>query len=71
MLSADIAVSVPGLAGPGGDDYGNRVGTVYIGYSDSNKTVSEHFLFQGDRNEVRAQAVNAALQIVLRYSNCD
>ena len=32
-LEADIAVSVTGLAGPGGDEYGNPVGTVFIGLS--------------------------------------
>ena len=45
-LQADVAVSVTGLAGPGGDDYGNPVGTVFVGYADAKKVVSRHFLFQ-------------------------
>lgn len=65
-LSADIAVSVTGLAGPGGDDFGNPVGTVYIGYSDECITVAEKYLFSGDREEVRKQAVCAALELVLK-----
>ena len=65
VLRADIAVSVTGLAGPGGDEYGNPVGTVYIGYSDAKNTKSEHYCFTGDRNAVRQQAIEAAMRMVL------
>ena len=65
-LQADGAVSVTGLAGPGGDEFGNPVGTVYIGYSDSNKTESISCYFVGDREEIRFQAVTAALEFVLK-----
>lgn len=64
-LDADAAVSVTGLAGPGGDEFGNPVGTVFIGYSDRNSTVSRKYLFDGDREAVRTQAVKAALLLVL------
>lgn len=67
-LNADIAVSVTGLAGPGGDDFGNRVGTVFIGYSDYKRTVSVMHLFSGERNEVRSQAVCAALELILQMN---
>ena len=66
-MDADIAVSVTGLAGPGGDDYGNPVGTVYIGYSDQTMTVSEKHIFSGNRDSVRDQAIVAALQLVLKF----
>ncbi len=67
-LCADVAVSVTGLAGPGGDDYGNPVGTVYIGYSDERFTNVRHFLFSGDRESVRQQAIEEALKLVLEYN---
>ncbi len=67
-LNADIAVSVTGLAGPGGDEFGNPVGTVYIGYSDSRITISRHYLFSGSRDEVRQQAVDAALDLILEQN---
>ena len=64
-LESDIAVSVTGLAGPGGDEFGNPVGTVYIGYADGNCVISRKFLFSGNREEIRNCAVAAALQLVL------
>lgn len=66
-LDTDIAVSVTGLAGPGGDEYGNPVGTVYIGYSDSSTTISEEHIFSGDREAVRRQSIEAALRLILKW----
>ena len=65
VLQADAAVSVTGLAGPGGDEFGHPVGTVFLGYSDDRETVSREFHFQGDRDAVRVQALEAALKLVL------
>lgn len=64
-LQADVAVSVTGLAGPDGDAYGNPVGTVFIGYADAEGTVVEKFCFSGSREEIREQAVEAALRIII------
>ena len=68
VLGADIAVSVTGLAGPGGDEYGNPVGTVFIGYEDTETAVVRHFVFEGDRETVRTQAVAAALTLILEQN---
>ncbi len=65
VLDADIAVSVTGLAGPGGDEFGDPVGTVFIGYSDEEKTISKKFRFPGDREAVRTAACREALKLVL------
>ena len=65
-LDTDVAVSVTGLAGPGGDDFGNPVGTVFIGYSDDRGEFVEKHLFSGDRETVRRRAAEAALELVLR-----
>ncbi len=66
LLKADVAVSVTGLAGPGGDDYGNPVGTVFIGYADEGHAVVEHYCFRGSREEVRNQTIEAALNLILK-----
>ena len=65
VLQADVAVSVTGLAGPGGDEYGNPVGTVFLGYSDEKETIFREFHFQGNREAVRSQALEEALKLVL------
>lgn len=67
-IQTDVAISVTGLAGPGGDAYGNPVGTVYIGYCDAFKTIVQQFHFEGNREQVRRQAITAALEILLRHA---
>ena len=64
-LDTDIAVSVTGLAGPGGDEFGEPVGTVFIGYSDAHGEIVEKQQFFGDRETVRRLAVDAALTLIL------
>ena len=68
LLNADVAVSVTGLAGPGADEFGNPVGTVYIGYEDCQRSIVEHYLFDGDRQAVRNQTIDAALNLILHYN---
>lgn len=68
-LDADVAVSVTGLAGPSADDFGNPVGTVFVGYADKYGTVARHFCFQGDRKAVREQAVDAALKLIIEKNS--
>ena len=68
LLGVDIAVSVTGLAGPGGDDFGNPVGTVYIGYEDCTHRFSKRYHFEGNRESVRIQTIHAALELILMYN---
>ena len=68
-LQADVAVSVTGLAGPGGDEYGHPVGTVYIAYEDKQRNGVHHYCFEGDREAVRSQTVEAALKLILLYNS--
>ena len=65
MMDADIGLSVTGLAGPGGDGFGNPVGTVCIGYNSHQRSITKQFRFSGSREEVRERAIHAALTIVL------
>ena len=64
-LEADVAVSVTGLAGPGGDEFGNPVGTVFIGFSDEKTTSVKECHFTGSREEIREKTIRTALELVL------
>lgn len=64
-MEADAAISVTGLAGPAGDDFGNAVGTVFIGYSDRERTLSREYHFPGSREQVRFAAAEAAVRLAL------
>ena len=63
---ADVAVSVTGVAGPGGGTPEKPVGTVFIGCAVKNKVYVEKFSFNGDRNKVRQSSVAAALSMIRR-----
>ncbi len=65
LLKADFAVSVTGLAGPGGDEFGHEVGTVFIGFESRSRAEVRQYRFEGDREEIRRQTVEAALELLL------
>lgn len=65
-LGADVAVSTTGLAGPGGDEFGNPVGTVYLACALRGSVRSVSCRFSGDREQVRRAAVETALALLLR-----
>lgn len=67
-LDAHVAVSVTGLAGPDGDEYGHRVGTVFVGYADEKTAFSREFHFSGDREQVREQTIESALALILEQN---
>ena len=65
---ASIAVSVSGVAGPGGGSEEKPVGTVWFAWGsgvDTTEAVVQHF--SGDRDQVRRQAVLFALQGVSSF----
>lgn len=60
------AVSVTGIAGPGGGSEEKPVGTVFIGYCDGLQTRSIKLQLPGDRYLVRWRASQAALDLLRR-----
>ena len=66
-LEADIAISVSGIAGPGGGTPDKPVGTVWIGLAAPDGSRARVFYFPGDREQIKAAAVQAALSMLLDY----
>jgi PncC family amidohydrolase len=66
-LEVDIAVSVSGIAGPGGGTPDKPVGTVWVGLAAPEGNQARVFHFQGDREQNKAAASEAALAWLLEY----
>jgi nicotinamide-nucleotide amidase len=64
---ADVAVSVTGIAGPGGATSGKPVGLVHFGIARRGRdTQAERHVFPGDRDAVRDAALQVALALLRR-----
>ena len=61
LLGADLAVSVTGVAGPGGGSADKPVGLVWFGLATAAGTRTEKALFAGSRDEVRERSIVHAL----------
>jgi len=63
---ASVAVSVSGVAGPSGGSAEKPVGTVWIACAgDGFAAVANHFVFSGNRQSVRQQAVDCAVRLLI------
>ena len=64
VSGADVAVSVTGIAGPGGGSEQKPVGLVYMGLAKGEEIFVKKNLFSGSRDEIRRQTVNTALNFI-------
>ena len=62
---ADYALSISGVAGPSGGSEEKPVGLVWFGVASKKRIWAEFKVFNGDRDQVRAQAVQHAIQLLL------
>ncbi|MBV6393351.1 MAG: Nicotinamide-nucleotide amidohydrolase PncC [Anaerolineales bacterium] len=67
LFNADIAVSISGIAGPGGGTDAKPVGTVWVGLSASGGEEARHFVWEGDRILNKQLSSEAALQFILDH----
>ena len=60
--SADVAVSISGVAGPDGGTEEKPVGLVWLSWGKRDKSSYAHpYNFEGDREQVRLQSIESAL----------
>jgi nicotinamide-nucleotide amidase len=65
IYGADVAMSVTGIAGPGGGSEAKPVGTVWFGFSSRKGTEAFCRRFDGDREAVRGQTVEQVLACLI------
>ncbi len=67
ILASDICLADTGIAGPGGATPGKSVGLFYLGLSHQAGTYSRKHNFQGDREQNKLRAAEAALDWLKEY----
>ena len=66
-IPCDVSIITTGIAGPTGGSKEKTVGTVFIGVAYGNNVYVQKFLFSGNRESVRMQAVNKALEMLIEF----
>lgn len=66
ITGSDYALSVTGIAGPGGGSELKPVGLVFIGIGDRESVIARRFQFHGTRDRIRETSAYTALELLWR-----
>jgi len=64
-FSSDIGASIVGFAGPTASK-GVKAGTIFLGLSTNNNTLSKKIIIRGSRNQVRKKASSLLLELIYK-----
>jgi PncC family amidohydrolase len=67
ILQTDVALSITGIAGPGGGTPTKPVGTTYVALVAPGFERCEHYVWQGDRASNKVRSTEAALRLLQDY----
>lgn len=67
IFETDIAVSISGVAGPGGGTPEKPIGFTWFGLSTKNGEWARNFIWDGDRIKNKQLSSQAALQFIVDY----
>jgi PncC family amidohydrolase len=66
LFNTDVAVSITGIAGPGGGMPGKPVGLTHLALATKDGLLrAERHVWQGDREAVKSASAECALQMIL------
>ena len=67
LLKVDVCISDTGIAGPSGATPDKPLGLFYIGLAANDRTLADEYFFQGDREQNKGEATEAALSTLKQY----
>jgi PncC family amidohydrolase len=67
VVGSDIGAACTGIAGPKGGSAAKPVGTVWFAVTDGFKHVTEKKVFEGDRLEIKRQAAERLLSLIIKF----
>lgn len=67
VIDADVALSVTGIAGPGGGTDGKPLGLTYIHLAAADVDLGRRFNWSGDRRANKLSSAAVALELLIEY----
>lgn len=65
LFDTDLGIGITGICGPTGGTTAKPVGLVFIGGVFEDNEVIKEFYFEGDRHQVKTQATEEAINLIL------